>query len=52
MSRKQLAEQRKYDLLERNIGKEPRKITHNGSWFKEYCKNYGSKIDTPRRKDA
>lgn len=44
MSRKQLEEQRRYDILESDLAKAPKQVVNNSNWFKDYCKKYDSKI--------
>lgn len=44
MSRKPLEEQRRYDILESELAKEPKKPTNNSNWFKDYCKQYDAKV--------
>lgn len=44
MSKKQLEEQRRYDILQSELAKAPKKPVNKSSWFMDYCKKYDSKI--------
>lgn len=49
MSKKQLEEQRRYDMIESDVLKTRKKVTNNGTWFLDYCKKYGAKVDASKR---
>ena len=40
MSKKQLAEQRRYDILESDVSKENKPVCNKNNWFKDYCRKY------------
>ena len=49
MSKKQLEEQRRYDILESDIAKTSKKVVNNGNWFLDYCKKYGAKVESTKK---
>ena len=49
MSKKQLEEQRRYDILQSEFAKAPKKPTNNTNWFLDYCKKYDAKMESTKK---
>ena len=49
MSRKQLEEQRRYDILQSELSKAPKKPVNKSSWFMDYFKQYDSKLESMKK---
>ena len=52
LSKKQLAEQRRYDMIESDVLKTRKKATNNGTWFLDYCKKYSEKVECCKKVES